>query len=263
MGGGGRKRHSREGGGRQHSGSKSGAGSVQGRGREVGEGEGEGGGGRGHTNRHSWDPETAQSMTGGSFSRGGISEKIERSQSARFDRGTPDTNNRFERLNPDTEAPGDQSVKPSPAAGGGGGRGRKRNSRSVSGGCSYRSKSPKRRSGKEGGGKGGGEREGTREKESAAVVSCELEWDSGTQESHDVVVNGGSSPVKESVLGKQGSVELAPVDKTSGGASAQGGEGGCVEEEVCPAGDSGEGVEQGEGEKERKVRVTYTRVSTV
>ena len=278
-GGGGRKKHSRDGGGGKHSGSRGGS-SVQGRGREAGDtegGEGGGRGGGGHTNRHSWDPETAQQYQ----------NKIERSQSARFDRGSTstDTNNRFERLNPDTEAPGDQSVKPSPASGGG--RGRKRNSRSVSGGSSYRSRSPKRRSGKEsgkgggsgggGGGGGGGEKEGGREKESsAAVVSCELEWDSGShgeqEQPNELIINGGFSPGKETSLtatGTQGpSLEptSSSMDKTSG-ASAQGGSGeaGEEEEEVGTVTKEGEetGKDGGKGEESKtRPRLTYTRVRT-
>ena len=246
---------------------------MQGRGRDAGEtdggGEGGGGGSRGggHTNRHSWDPETAQRYQSGG-------EKIERSQSARFDRvaTATDTNNRFERLNPDAEAPGDQSMKPSPASGAGGGKGRKRNSRSVSGGCSYRSRSPKRRSGKEGGkgggGGGGGEKEGGKEKEStAAVVSCELEWDSGShgeQEPGELIINGGVSPAKEAVLTKQPSLEQAAssVDKTSG-ASAQGGSGEEGEESGTLI-KTGEKVGKDGGKNEEpktRPRLTYTSVS--
>ena len=254
---------------------------MQGRGKDAGEtdggGEGGAGGNRGggHANRHSWDPETAQRYQSGG-------EKIERSQSARFDRvaTATDTNNRFERLNPDAETPGDQS-KPSPASGvvvgggGGGGKGRKRNSRSASGGSSYRSRSPKRRSGKEGGkgggGGGGGEKEGGKEKEStAAVVSCELEWDSGShgeQEPGELIINGGVSPAKETLLTKQASLEstASSVDKTSG-ASAQGGsgEGGEEGEEDGTLTKTGEKVGKDGAESEESTtqpRHTYTRVS--
>ena len=239
----------------------------------MGDVDSEGGGGvrGGHTNRHSWDPETAQQYQGitvGSFTRGS-GDKIERSQSARFDRVATDTNNRFERLNPDAEAPGDQPTKPNLVAGGGG-RGRKRNSRSVSGtSSSYRSKSPKRRSGKEVPPRGG-EREREREKEGVAPVSCELEWDSGTQsgeqEPSSDVVNGGSSPGKES-LAKQTSVELfsSADSKTSGGASAQGEEGAEIDDsDGAACGSNSEETEELERDKceetGAKKRITYTRV---
>ncbi|CAI8015155.1 hypothetical protein GBAR_LOCUS9435 [Geodia barretti] len=158
--------------------------------------------------------------------------------------------------------------------GGGGGKGRKRNSRSASGGSSYRSRSPKRRSGKEGGkgggGGGGGEKEGGKEKEStAAVVSCELEWDSGShgeQEPGELIINGGVSPAKETLLTKQASLEstASSVDKTSG-ASAQGGsgEGGEEGEEDGTLTKTGEKVGKDGAESEESTtqpRHTYTRV---
>ena len=142
----------------------------------------------------------------------------------------------------------------------------------MSGGSSYRSRSPKRRSGKEGGkGGGGGEREGGREKETtAAVVSCELEWDSGSHAEQELIINGGVSPAKESPLttaGKQIPSELASssVDKMSG-ASAQGGsgEGGEEEGETGSQTSAGEKADQHEGKSEEKKiapRLTYTRVS--
>ena len=196
------------------------------------EGEGGGGGGttRGHTHRHSWDPETAMQLQN---STGRAANKMERSQSVRFDR--MDTNNRFDRLNPDTEAPGEAMKSGNP-------RERKRNSRSASGSSSYRSRSPKRKPVKEGkdhrGSGHGADRGGGRDKESVSVTStnCELEWDCGSHKEHDnnnVAVESvskgdeqGQQSSSVSVTSGSGSmeaVEQTSLDKMSG-ASAQGGD---------------------------------------
>ena len=243
---------------------------------------GEGGGmGRGHTNRHSWDPETAMQYQHGGTAPKSAADKIERSQSARFDRVT-DTNNRFERLNPDTEAPGE-------APRSGGTRNRKRNSRSVSGSSSYRSRSPKRKSGTSHGGPAS-EKSAHRDKESASSTNCDLEWNSGpstqSQSESDVFVNGGVSlaedqqlsssltpaPLPDSQLSKLEVV--TSVDKVSSGASAQGsveGEGG--DPGSSSTATSSAGVECGEGGEKKsecddkthktKPRLSYTRVSSI
>lgn len=300
-GGSGRKRqsgshHSSRDGGSKHSSTRSSGGSSAQmkaqhteleRSGEGGEGGG-GGTGRGHTtNRHSWDPETALQYQHGSNSTSTTAASkttptMERSQSVRYDRVT-DTNNRFEKLNPDTEAPGEAPKS-------GVTRNRKRNSRSVSGSSSYRSRSPKRKSGKEGkehkGSSTSSEKAAHRDKESANVTNCDLEWNSdGTQlpSESDVFLNGGvslgedqllssSAPLPASQLEKLEQVTSA-VDKTSG-ASAQGSvEGGgsgptsplsttataAVGEEAGEKGETSDGVEA----QETKSRLSYTRVSSV
>lgn len=297
-GGSGRKRQSgshhssREGGGGggKHSSTRSGGSAVQVKGQPVElERGGEGGGTvRGHTNRHSWDPETAMqyqhSGTAGSTKTSG--DVIERSLSARFDRVT-DTNNRFERLNPDTEAPGDTQRAGST-------RSRKRNSRSASGSSSYRSRSPKRKSGKESkehkASSGSGhtsssssaEKVTLRDNETASATNCDLEWDSSVSSSQqqsdgDIMVNGAvplkddqglTSPVTagppRSQLEKVG--QVTAVDKTSG-ASAQG----SVEHDDPSSPTSAAAREEEEeevGEKgecditeKTKSRLSYSRVS--
>ena len=171
-------------------------------------------GGSGHAHRHSWDSETVMQNS---------VDRIERSQSARFDRqASAETSNRFERLNPDTEAPGDAKSSSSV-------RGRKRTSRSVSGTTSCRSRSPKRKSGREG--KEGkdrrdskGSQERSRDKEiasapsSATTTSCELEWDftsthsnSLQQQNNNELANVNASPLlPENDLGGGGG-ELSPL----------------------------------------------------
>lgn len=208
-----------------------------------------------HSNRHSWDSDTATQLQ-----NRGMADKIERSQSARFDK-MADTSNRFERLNPDAEAPGE--AKPGTT------RNRKRNSRSVSGSSSYRSRSPKRKSGKDQKVSQASER--GREKDNVVsgattTTSCELEWDSGTnslkQQEGELVSTAaeptstagtvsGSDPVQL--------VEQTSIDKTSG-ASAQGGD-----STSATASDSGEkggkAPSASDTEKTKKLRLSYTRVS--
>ena len=310
-------------GGRHSSSRSSGGGGVQMRARDEQERErrdgceGEGRvGGRGHTNRHSWDPETAtqyhSSNSSSISSSRTMTDKVERLQSSvRYDNKTSSptttttttgTNNRFERLNPDTEAPGDQSsTRPTIT---GSTRGRKRNSRSVSGSSSaYRSRSPKQKSGKEGRGSGHrphSERGGNvRERENAVSnINCELEWDSNfisSQSQQDDEYNMPSSQTKDVHItetsggcvvdtlcgvrqdGRQSSDHVvSSLDKMSG-ASAQGVESG-GDGVVC--GDSCEGgggdVVPSEGCDEVKeedsnlcnkaktsFRLAYTRVSDV
>ena len=133
----------------------------------------EGGSHGGHyrNRHHSWESEALNTPK--------MSDKIER-HSARCDRlagsnavVTAETSNRFDRLNPDTEALCNH--KPS------GGRSRRRMPRNSAGSAAYRSQSPKRKSGKEG--KGGREHKDSREKpreeetDSSIRSSVELEWD--------------------------------------------------------------------------------------
>lgn len=213
-----------------------------------------------HSNRHSWDSDTASQLQNRS-----AADKIERSQSARFDRiNSADTSNRFERLNPDAEAPGE--AKP------GSTRNRKRNSRSVSGSSSYRSRSPKRKSGKDQ--KGSQATERGREKDNSsgttATASCELEWDSGTnslkQQEGELVGTAenlveptstagavsGSSPVQL--------LDQTSIDKTSG-ASAQGGDGSSATASD-PGEEGGKDLTGSDMEKTKQIRLSYTRVSS-
>ena len=238
---------------------------------------------RGHTNRHSWDSETATRQLHRT-----TADRLERSQSARFDRAvtTTDTNNRFERLNPDTEAPGDAPRT-------GGTRSRKHNSRSASG-SSYRSRSPKRKS-------GGKDQKSNHppergHKETTQTTNCELEWDSFAtpttlcqqqqQDGDDVHVahNGAesqsppvsTSPAAAAACDSKRTAKRTPeqttVDKVSG-ASAQGG-GSEVGERVQgthdgdPAASGPTGDELGEkggcsSDTETTTRLSYTRVSYV
>ena len=170
---------------------------------------------RGHTNRHSWDPEMAAQYhagSGSSVNHRSTSDKLERSLSAaRFDGGggrvtaTTGTNNRFERLNPDAETPGDQTPRPAAVvvggtvAGGGGGwrdGGGERGEREEEDLAEYlrvlliQVSLPKRKSAGKGSGghgphsdnRGGNTKGGERESTAAMVasVNCELEWDSGS-----------------------------------------------------------------------------------
>lgn len=201
-----------------------------------------------HSNRHSWDSDTATQLHS--------TNKIERSQSARFDRmAAADTSNRFERLNPDAEAPGE--AKPGVT------RSRKRNSRSVSGSTSYRSRSPKRKYGKE---KTSQASERGKEKDTA---SCELEWDSGTNSQQQLegelvsatekLVEPTSTVSAVSGSGPVDVLEQASIDKTSG-ASAQG-----RDSSPAPNSDSGEkggkASTASDTEKTQQLRISYTRVS--
>lgn len=206
-----------------------------------------------HSNRHSWDSDTATQLQ-----NRGTADKIERSQSARFDRMTAaDTSNRFERLNPDAEAPGE--AKP------GSTRNRKRNSRSVSGSSSYRSRSPKRKSGKDQKGSQAG-----REKDNVGgtttTASCELEWDSGTKQQDGELVSEAEKLAEPTSTADGGSgstpvqlLDQTPIDKTSG-ASAQGGDGSSAT--ASDSGEKGENIPSGgDSEKTKQIRLSYTRVS--
>ena len=234
------------------------------------EGEGGSGGGtaRGHTHRHSWDPETATQFQNAT---GRTANKMERSQSVRFDRvAAMDTNNRFDRLNPDAEAPGEAMKS-------GNTRERKRNSRSASGSSSYRSRSPKRKPVKEGKdhrGSSHGAEKGGRDKESAGISStnCELEWDSGTHKEQDIKDVAFHSISKDNEQGQQSlSVSSGPVepqeqtslDKMSG-ASAQCGDtvqGASSDTPPDTCGDVDETAAAGGDIDKPKARLSYSRVS--
>ena len=219
----------------------------------------------GHPHRHhSWDSEMSSTRT---------PEKIERAQSARFDRltssstaGTTETSNRFERLNPDTEAPGDS--KPSS------GRGRKRAPRTNSGPASYRSRSPKRKSAREG--KEAREHRDSQEKregDAGLVESGELEWDAPSAHSLQQGSPSTADSPREEVdftmsLSGSESTELDEQDAGDkmSGASAKGDSTAVVSgntAEVASSGDQGEIAGSGDIERSHSLdssHISYTRV---
>lgn len=216
---------------------------------------------RGHINRHSWD--SAMQLQNSSRL---AADQIEHSQSARFDRvTTTDTSNRFDRLNPDTEAPGEPKS--------GNTRARKRNSRSASGSSSYRSRSPKRKSGKDGKDQKGSQApERGKDKESiggSTTMGCELEWDSvsnSPKQQENRLVNAATdeSELGETIVRPVEPLDQASIDKMSG-ASAQGGDSVQVPSGgTAPAGDLGD---KDAGSEETKqlttTRLSYSRVSSV
>ena len=221
----------------------------------------------GHPHRHhSWDSDMSSSTR--------TTEKIERAQSARFDRltssstaGTTETSNRFERLNPDTEAPGDS--KP------GSSRGRKRAPRANSGPASYRSRSPKRKSGREG--KEAREHRDSQEKregDAGLVESGELEWESplahSRQQQESPSMADSPREEVEFTVSLSGS-ESAELDEQDGGdkmsgASAKGDSTVVVTgnaADVVSSGDQGEVTGSGDVERSSSLassHIFYTRV---